>query len=174
MTTTLQSHTATIFADAFAKAIPAKTRGLREWAEAEVYLPEGPYQGLPFRASRQPFMALAYDEIDRRAYRRFAFVGCVQSGKSLGFWVIPQAHALFELSETSVAGVPDMHNTAADKWRKEILPVIQLTHYRDLLPTKGRGSKGGTPESIDFANGRTLKFMSGTGSDAKRDLEGRN
>ena len=168
MTALLSPQIADIFAEAFAKAIPRKPRGLRQWAEEECYTPEGPYEGLPFRADRQPFMALAFDEIDRGDYRRHSFVGCVQSGKSLGFWVLPQCHAVFELGETSVSGVPDMNNTAADKWRKEILPVIQLTRYRELLPTKGRGSKGGTPESVDFQNGRTLKFMSGTGGDAKR------
>ena len=36
-------------------AEPRKRRTLREFAEAEIYIPEGPYQGLPYRVSRQPF-----------------------------------------------------------------------------------------------------------------------
>jgi len=149
-------------------AEPRRRRTLREFAEAEIYIPEGPYQGLPYRVSRQPFAGLLFDAIDSGQWTRVAAVGCVQSGKSLQTWVLPIVYTLFELGETCIAGVPDMHATAADKWSKEILPVIELTRYASLLPTKGKGSKGGTPEAIEFGNGATLKFMSGTGSDAKR------
>jgi hypothetical protein len=57
---------------------------------------------------------------------------------------------------------------AADKWREDILPVIDQSRYRNLLPKQGGGSRGGRVESVQFRHGATLKFMSGGGSDKIR------
>ena len=57
---------------------------------------------------------------------------------------------------------------ASDKWREDLLPVIERSKYRDLMPTKGGGSRGGKTEAIQFLNGATLKFMSGGGGDKSR------
>ena len=57
---------------------------------------------------------------------------------------------------------------AADKWREHILPAIEHSRYRDLLPKRGGGSRGGRVESLKFANGATLKYMSGGGGDKSR------
>jgi phage terminase large subunit GpA-like protein len=55
-----------------------------------------------------------------------------------------------------------------DKMREDLLPAIERSRYRDLLPRSGSGSRGGTVESVRFRNGVTLKFMSGGGGDKKR------
>src|SRR5678816_4563381 len=90
-----------------------------------------------------------------------------QSGKTLACFVIPLLYHLFELGETVICGLPDM-DMAADKWREDILPVIERSRYRQLLPSSGGGSRGGRVETIQFANGATLKYMSGGGSDKSR------
>lgn len=142
-------------------------RSMREFAESEIIIPDGPFKNLTFRCERQPFSRIWFDLAhDRRFNRKFA-AGCTQSGKSLTCFVIPCLYHLFEMQETVICGVPDM-GMAADKWREDLLPAIEHTRYRDLLPTKGAGSRGGTFDSITFANGVTLKFMSGGGGDKSR------
>lgn len=69
--------------------------------------------------------------------------------------------------ETVILGVPDME-MASDKWQLDILPVIERSRFRDLLPKRGAGSRGGRVETIHFRHGATLKFMSGGGSDKSR------
>ena len=93
--------------------------------------------------------------------------GPTQSGKTLACFVIPLLYHLFEIRETVICGLPDI-DMAMDKWSVDILPVIEQSQYRELLPTKGSGSRGGRVESIPFRNGATLKFMSGGGGDKSR------
>jgi hypothetical protein len=91
----------------------------------------------------------------------------VQSGKTLTCFIIPTLYHLFELRETVICGVPSME-MAADKWLKVLLPVIQVSRYASLLPSKGAGSRGGRVSAINFANGVTLRFMAGGGGDKQR------
>jgi phage terminase large subunit GpA-like protein len=84
----------------------------------------------------------------------------------LGF-IIPICYHLFEIQETVVCGVPSM-DTVSDKWNEDILPVIEKTRYRYLLPLRGGGSKGGRVMAVRFRNGATLRFMTGGGSDKAR------
>lgn len=71
------------------------------------------------------------------------------------------------IGETVICGLPDM-DMAGDKWREDILPVIEQSRYRNLLPRSGSGSRGGKVEALQLRNGATLKFMSGGGSDKSR------
>ncbi|MBE3132300.1 MAG: phage terminase large subunit family protein [Acidobacteria bacterium] len=132
---------------------------MRQFAEQEIVLPDGPFEGFRFRVDRQPYTGLWFDAIDSGRYQRFVATGPTQSGKTLAAWVIPILYHLFEVRETVVAGVPDL-DMAGDKWREDLLPVIERTRYRDLLPRAGGGSRGGKVRSIKFRNGRTLRFMS--------------
>lgn len=93
--------------------------------------------------------------------------GPVQSGKTLAAFVIPTMYHLFEIGETVIVGLPSM-DMAADKWKKDFAPAIEASRYRDLIPKSGTGSRGGTFTSMTFANGATLRFMSGGGGDKKR------
>jgi phage terminase large subunit GpA-like protein len=142
-------------------------RTMRQFAEEEVILPEGPFRGQRFRCSRQPYTALWFDQVDSGHWSRFVATGPTQSGKTLSCFVIPLLYHLFEVGETVICGLPDM-DMAADKWREDILPVIEQSRYRNLLPRQGGGSRGGKVESILFTNGATLKFMSGGGGDKSR------
>ncbi|MDD5658066.1 MAG: phage terminase large subunit family protein, partial [Elusimicrobia bacterium] len=80
---------------------------------------------------------------------------------------LPIMYRLFEYGETVICGLPDM-DMAADKWRQDLLPVIERSRYRDLLPTAGSGSRGGQTRAVRFRNGATLRFMSGGGGDKSR------
>ena len=150
-----------------AEAKPRKLRSMRQFAESEIVLPSGPYAGSRFCGYRQPYAGLWFDQVDSGQWSRFVATGPTQSGKSLACFVIPLVYHLFEYNETVVCGLPDM-DMAADKWREDILPIIERSKYRDQLPTKGTGSRGGLGQSIPFRNGATLKFMSGGGGDKSR------
>lgn len=148
-------------------SLAPRLRTMREFAEQEIVLGEGPYAGRRFRCARQPESALWFAEIDDQRWRRYALTKCVQAGKSLQGYVIPCLHTLFELHETCILGAPTL-DVCAEKFRKEILPVIQRSRYAALLPAHGRGSRGGLTTSIDFRNGASLKFMGAGGGDEQR------
>jgi hypothetical protein len=60
---------------------------------------------------------------------------------------------LFEIGETVICGLPDM-DMAADKWREDILPAVESSRYRELLPRHGGGSRGGRVETLQSPTGR--------------------
>lgn len=140
---------------------------MREFAEAEIVIPDGPYEGRRFNCDRQPFSRHWFDLCASPRWNRKFAVGCTQAGKSLIGFNIPVLYHLFEMQETVIAAVPHM-DMAGDKWREDILPIIERTRYRELIPTKGSGSRGGSFDAIQFLNGVTLKFMSGGGGDKSR------
>ena len=148
-------------------ARPQRLRSMREFAEAEIVIPDGPHAGRRFRCSRQPYTGLWFDAVDSGQWTRCVATGPTQSGKTLACFVIPMLYHLFEMGETVICGLPDM-DMASDKWREDILPAIEQSRYRELLPRRGGGSRGGRVESLKFSNGATLKFMSGGGGDKSR------
>lgn len=148
-------------------ALPPKRRSVIEFAESEIILPDGPYQGLRFRADRQPVNRLWFAEIERDVWRNLWATGPSQSSKTLVCVVIVALYHLFELGETIIFGLPD-ENMAFDKWSKTIKPVLERTKYCDQIPNVGRGVRGGVFDSITFLNGATLKFMTGGGGDKSR------
>jgi hypothetical protein len=111
---------------------------------------------------------LWFEEVDSGRWMRHVATGPTQSGKTLSCWAIPLCYYLFERGETVIPAVPDLHNFAADKWRNDLLPVIERTRYRDLIPKSGKGSKGGAFTSVRFGNGSELRFMGGKGGDKSR------
>src|SRR5262245_31051967 len=139
----------------FRQARARRYRSMRQFAEEEIVIPEGPFAGRRFRCSRQPYTGLWFDAVDAGLWCRYVATGPTQSGKTLACFIVPLLYHLFELQETVICGVPDM-DMAGDKWRQDILPVIERSRYRDLLPKQGGGSRGGRIESITFGNGATL------------------
>jgi phage terminase large subunit GpA-like protein len=143
-------------------------RSFREWIEAEFRIPDGPFKGRLFRVRRQPYAGLWIDAVDSDQYNRFASVGPTQSGKTLLCSVAICMFYLFECGENVGFGLPDMR-MAGDKWRQDLLPAIKASRYAALLPTKGKGSRGGNVEEIHFKNGVVLKFVSGGSRGARGD-----
>ncbi len=119
------------------RARPPRVRSMRQFAEAEIVIPDGPFAGRRFRCSRQPYTGLWFDAVDSGHWSRYVATGPTQSGKTLSCFVIPLLYHLFEIGETVICGLPDM-DMAADKWREDILPAIEQSRYRDLLPTARR------------------------------------
>jgi phage terminase large subunit GpA-like protein len=105
--------------------------------------------------------------MDSGRWQRFAVTAPSQQGKTLLGSLIPLCYHLFEVGERVVFGVPDM-DMAADKWRDDILPMVERTRFRDFLPRHGGGSRGGRVKAIKFTNGAVLRFMSAGGRDKSR------
>lgn len=144
-----------------------RRRTMAQFAVQEITLPSGPYEGQKFNLDRQPYVRHLYYEIDSGRWVEMVTLGPSQTGKSLTCFVIPTLYHLFECAETVVCGVPSL-DMSGDKWREDLLPVIQRTRYRELLPEVGGGSRGGNPTAIKFKNGATLRFMTGGGDDKSR------
>jgi phage terminase large subunit GpA-like protein len=144
-----------------------RRRTMRQFAEDEIVLPTGQYQDERFKVERQPWTGLWFAELDSGRWRRHVMTGVGQGGKTLCGSTLPVLYHLFECRETVIYAAPTM-DMAADKWRQDILPVIRASRYRDLLPDRGGGARGGTPTSIEFKHGPTLRFMTGGGSDKVR------
>ena len=155
------------------KRFAAQARGRRlrsriDFAQEFIVIPEGPYEGEHWRPHFQPYTYHALRLMDTCGLRKFRFTGCVQSGKTF-LVVINTLYHLFERRESVIYGVPDVAETGADKWREELKPVIDAhPALAAMLPSKGRGSKGGTATALKFKNGATLRFMGGSGGDHRR------
>lgn len=144
-----------------------RLRTLERFACEEIVLPSGPCEGERFRLETQPFVGLWFREVDTGRWRRHIITGPSQSGKTLLGSAIPICYHLFEIGERVVYGVPDL-DMVRDKWESDLLPVIERTRYRDLLPRVGGGSRGGGTKMIRFRNGAILRFMTSGGRDKSR------
>ncbi len=144
-----------------------RLRTMGRFAIDEIVLPSGPAVGRRFTFDRQPFTRLWFEAIDSGRYNRFVATGPSQASKTLCGSLIPLCYHLFEFGERVIFGLPDL-DMAGDKWHDEILPVIERTRYRELLPLAGGGSRGGKVQAIRFRNGATLRFMTGGSSDKGR------
>lgn len=146
-----------------------RLRTMREFAEAEIVIPDGEYKGRKFRIERQPFAGPLFDAIDSQQWYEAFISGPSQSGKTLMAFVLPAAYHLAELGETYIVGVPDMR-MANNKWKVDIEPVFRASPFLErLLPRSGPGSRGGAVEdSVTLNNGAVLKFMTAGGDDAAK------
>lgn len=144
-----------------------RLRTIGEFAEQEIIIPSGPYAGRRFKLNRHPVSRLWFGELDSGRWQRAFITGPNQDGKSLLGFVIPTCYLLFERKETVILGVPSL-DLVADKWRIDILPVIQASRYKTLLPSTGRGSKDGDSVLFEFGNGVFLRFMTAGGNDQSR------
>lgn len=146
---------------------PPRIRTLREFAEQEIVLASGPRKGFLFRSTYIPWTAPVLAEMMNPRWRRIFGRGAVQSGKTLIFYVLPTLYHLMERHENVILGAPDI-DMAWSKYQEEMLPVIEETRYKELLPRAGSGSRGGKAKMIRFRNGVRIRFMGAGGSDAQR------
>lgn len=142
-------------------------RPIQQWAEEEIILPTGPREGLKFDTQTQPFAKLLWDEFSNPHWNEYAITGCTQTGKSLLGFAAPITHCLCERQEDAIAAAPTKE-ILYDKVKRDLFPLIEASRYKDLLPRKGGGSKGGVPDLIELANGAVLKLMSFEGGDKSK------
>lgn len=144
-----------------------KLRSMLEFAEQEIVIPDGQYEGRRYSTHRQPIDRLWFNELDAGSWIRVNMTGPTQSGKTLKGYVIPTLYHLFEVGEKVLIGLPTLE-MAEDKWTEDLYPAISASRYAKYLPSSGRGSRGGRITRVQFENGATLRFMSGGGRDKKR------
>lgn len=166
-----------VFRDCLRLSQSSAMRKPIRFAAEEIILPfGGPFGGKPWTPERLPFAAVwlrllesttLYAPADRAKWFRAFVTGPKQSGKTLNCWVILLLYILFERREPCGAGVPNL-DMVRDKWRIDLLPVIQQTRYADLLPRTGSGSRGGVGTAFEFLNGVWLRFFTGGGGDKGR------
>lgn len=144
-------------------------RTMRQWAEDELIIPNGPFADERFSVANQPILGLLLDEFDSGRWVEKYTTGPSQSAKTFGCWFIPIAYHIAEIGEDVVAGVPDMR-MADNKWQEDLLVAFKASpKLRGLLPKTGPGSEGGkVTDVIRFENGTTLKWMSRSGSDQSK------
>lgn len=142
-------------------------RSMVEFAEAEIVLPTGPMAGEKFDFRFMPWTKLLVEEYDRGSYREYWLSGPVQGGKTLLGFQLPCLYHLFEQRVPVILGVPKIEMGAAI-YHERLLPMIERTRYRELLPASGAGSRGGRVEAISFRHGVTLRFMGAGGGDEQR------
>lgn len=146
-----------------------RLRTMREFAEAEIIIPTGPFAGLRYSCARQPYTRLWFDEVDSGRWRRMFATGPTQSGKTLTCAAIPLMYHLFEVGEDVIFAAPTV-DIIRDKLLRDIFPVIRASRYRELMPRTGAGARGGKSDLtfIEFRNGRVLRTMTGGGDDKSR------
>ena len=139
-----------------------KLRTIDKFAEDEIIIPSGEFQGRRFRLFRHPILKLWFNELESGRWRRHFILGPNQDGKTFAGSAIPIIYKLFEKKESVIFAAPDL-NMVSDKWRVDILPVIQRSRFADLLPRDGAGSKSGDSSLYQFGNGAFLRFMTARG-----------
>jgi phage terminase large subunit GpA-like protein len=142
-------------------------RTLEQFAEDEIVLPEGPRKGMRLSLDTNPWARVFLREAQSGKYNTIDSTGGRQGGKTLICLQTPLLYHLFEIGESVGYMVPDL-KTANKKWTIDLKPIINATRYRELLPKRGQGSKGGEIEMIEFLNGARLIFVTGGGNDANR------
>lgn len=144
-----------------------RVRSIQEFAEQEITLPTGPREGLKFDINTQPFAKLLWDEFDNPYWNEYAVTGSTQTGKSLLGFAIPVVHRVCEIQEDAIIAAPTKE-ILYDKVKRDIIPLIENTRYKDMWPLRGGGSKGGVPDLIELRNGSVLKLMSFEGGDKSK------
>jgi phage terminase large subunit GpA-like protein len=119
-----------------------------------------------FKLDRHPAARLFFRELETGRWQRTFWTGPNQDGKTLILTIVLM-YLLFERCETATFGVPS-NDMASDKWKVDLLPVINCSRYQELLPTRGAGSRGGDPLLVEFAHGPNLRFMTAGGDDQSR------
>lgn len=152
--------------EAFGTLRPGRVRSMRDFAEEEVILPEGPYEDLPYRADRVPATAVALEEMDSDWWRRYFGMGDVQDGKTLTFVVLPALYHLFEIGE-DIGFAGPTKDMACEAFQEKVKPVIERS-FPHMWPESGPGSQGGQVEKLQFENGSTVRFFGAAGGDEQR------
>lgn len=145
---------------------PRRPRSHLQFAREELYLATGPLAGRLYDPKYMPFHALIFSYIfDDPWWRECWGFGGVQAGKTLAFLVEPAQYHLFERMEDVILFGPT-DKIAHAVWVDKILPSVEAnSKFKELLPTTGKGSRGGMVDQIRFKHGPTIRFEGMGGGD---------
>ena len=146
---------------------PQTIRTMKEFALSEFMIPTGPYAGTNFSFAVSPWNESLLDAFDDPHWGEYWVQASVQSGKTMLLLQLPALYHLFEVGEPVILGAPSIE-IASSIYQERILPAIEASQYKDLLPLKGAGSRKGKATAITFRNGATLRFMGASGGDGQR------
>lgn len=146
---------------------PKRIRSFLDFAEDEIVMPDGVRRDMKYTSAFMPWDKEFFKILDSSKYNRFWTLGSVQSGKTFRVTVIPALYHLFEIEEDYILGAPD-ERLANEFYNSKIKPIIKLSKYRKYLPKEGKGSRGGSVQSLLFSNGARLRFMGAGGGDSQR------
>ena len=146
-----------------------RRRTWTEFAEKEIILPPGgPLEGLRFSVGFRPWVGEVLKTFADPRYSSFFGSGPTQDGKTFLFCTIPALYHIFELRQNVLLGAPVVEIARA-LFDERILPVIEATRYRELLPREGFGSRGGKAvRYIQFRHGPWIRFIGAGGRDSQR------
>lgn len=147
--------------------LPRRPRTCERFAQEEVVITSGVRKGMLFQPDVVPFSREILRAFDNPRYHRFFVSGPTQDGKSLHGYVIPALWEIFELNHDVILGAPVVE-MAQSAWEERLLPSIEATRYKELLPKTGGGSRGGRTLALQFAHGPRLRFMGAGGGDSQR------
>lgn len=153
--------------DFFTEASPVHRRTYTEFAEQDLILPKGPKAGLPWRCDYFPPSRELLAEFSRGRFNEFYGSGPTQTGKTLLFFILPTMYHAFECEEDVILGAPVVEMAQA-AYIERLLPAIEASRYKRLLPRVGGGSRGGRALFIQFGNGASIRFMGAGGGDQQR------
>lgn len=165
--TTIRPGSKEVLSRFFRAAIPPRIRTFTEWLQRELIVPSGPFAGQRVSFKSQPWVRLFAAEIDSGRWKNVRSTGPVQSGKSLICYVGLMLYHLCEVGEKVICGIPSL-DMVETKWSEDIRPALVAGRYGKLVPTTGKGSRGGTPNRLTLGNGSTIQFMAGGGNDKQR------
>ncbi len=138
---------------------PREIRSMLEFAEQEIVIPQGPYRGNLYTANTIPWHRELIDTMDSGRFSRIIATGSRQSSKTLTIFDLPYMYHTFEQEEDVICGIPSAVFAQAI-WEERILPMINNSQYKRLLPERGPGSKGGAiSDYVTFKNGVTTRFL---------------
>ncbi len=146
---------------------PTAPLNMLDWACKHFVIATGDLKGTLFNPLAQPAARLWLEACDSGEYLEHWLCSSAQSGKSVSGFLIPCIYWSCYMGESVILAAPTAE-ILSYKYEMDLKPAIMASAYRDLLPTKGKGSEGGFPDLLKLANGGSIKFVTGNGSDRTR------
>ena len=110
-------------------------------------LPDGPQAGQSWIPESEPLQAQCLHEFANGGRSKIVLVWPSQRGKTLCGILAPVLHAVAE-HRSSVGYLMPSLDKLSQNWEGKIKPAIEGAGYKDWLPTKGPGSRGGRPAAL--------------------------
>lgn len=148
---------------------PRRPRAMVAFAPT-MRLPDGPAAGRHWVPQSEPAQQAFLDIINRRRYKKYVVVAPSQRGKTLKAVLCPTLHAICEMRQSVAYVMPNL-DKLSQIWEGKLRPSIEGTGFKDWLPTRGPGSRGGKPAVLTFRDpetglvaGRLYFLAMGTGA----------